>query len=99
VMVVLDSNHTHEHVLAELTAYAPMVTEGQYLVVADTAIEDIPVQSHRPRPWGPGDSPKSALATYLDGSDGRRFVLDHELEAKLLMSSNPGGYLRCVASA
>lgn len=54
VMVILDSNHTHEHVLAELEAYGPLVTPGQFLIVADTAIEHIPVQSHRPRPWGPG---------------------------------------------
>ncbi|MDQ1423336.1 MAG: hypothetical protein QOD72_834, partial [Acidimicrobiaceae bacterium] len=54
VMVILDSNHTHQHVLAELEAYAPMVTPGQFLVVADTVIEHIPVQNHRPRPWAPG---------------------------------------------
>ena len=95
VMVVLDSNHTHEHVLAELEAYAPLVTPGQYLVVADTAVEHIPVQDHRPRPWGPGNSPASALDDYL--SRHPRFEPDEHVNAKLLMTSSPGGYLRCVS--
>ena len=63
VMVVLDSNHTHEHVLAELRAYAPLVTVGQFLVVADTFVEDIPPQEHRRRPWGPGDNPRPRSAS------------------------------------
>ncbi|MFN8039402.1 MAG: CmcI family methyltransferase [Acidimicrobiales bacterium] len=95
VMVVLDSNHTHEHVLAELEAYAPLVTEGQVLVVADTAIEHIPVQEHRPRPWGPGDNPKTAMDAYL--ADHPELAPDPYLNAKLLMTSSPGGYLRRVA--
>lgn len=90
-MVILDSNHTHEHVLGELEAYAPLVSPGQYLIVADTAIEDIPTQSHRPRPWGPGDSPKSALKEYL--RDHPEFETDEYVNAKLLITSSPGGYL------
>lgn len=92
VMVVLDSNHTHEHVLAELEAYGPMVTPGQYLVVADTVVEHIPAQEHRPRPWGPGDNPDTAMRDYL----GRHPDLepDEHLNAKLLLTSSPGGYLR-----
>lgn len=95
VMVILDSNHTHEHVLAELEAYAPMVTEGQFLIVADTAIEHIPVQDHRPRPWAPGNSPASALDDYV--ARHPRFEADPHVNAKLLMTSSPGGYLRCVS--
>ncbi|CAN5672722.1 cephalosporin hydroxylase family protein [soil metagenome] len=95
VMVILDSNHTHEHVLAELEAYAPLVTPGQFLVVADTAVEHIPVQDHRPRPWGPGNSPASAMDEYV--SRFPRFEPDPHLNAKLLMTSTPGGYLRCVS--
>ena len=91
-MVVLDSNHTHEHVLAELEVYAPLVTAGQYLVVADTVVEYIPVQEHRPRPWGPGDNPKTALDVFLETH--AEFELDEYLNAKLLMTSSPGGYLR-----
>ena len=91
-MVVLDSNHTHEHVLAELEAYAPMVTPGQYLVVADTVVEHIPVQRHRPRPWGPGNNPHTALVEFLRTHP--EFEADDHLNAKLLMTSSPGGYLR-----
>jgi cephalosporin hydroxylase len=94
VMVILDSNHTHEHVLAELEAYAPLVSPGQFLIVADTAIEHIPVQDHRPRPWAPGNSPASALADYV--ARFPRFEADEHINAKLLMTSSPGGYLRCV---
>jgi cephalosporin hydroxylase len=95
VMVILDSDHTHAHVLAELEAYAPMVTPGQYLIVADTAVEHIPVQDHRPRPWGPGNSPASALDHYLRTHSG--FEVDEHLNAKLLYTSSPGGYLRRIA--
>ncbi|MFQ5785986.1 MAG: cephalosporin hydroxylase family protein [Alphaproteobacteria bacterium] len=94
VMVALDSNHTHDHVLAELRFYAPLVTRGQFLIVADTAVEDIPPQTHRSRPWGPGDNPKTALDAYLAECD--RFAPDPWLDAKLIRTASPGGYLRCV---
>lgn len=94
VMVVLDSNHTHDHVLAELRAYAPLVTVGQFLVVADTFVEEIPPQEHRPRPWGPGDNPATALRAWLAETDG--FEPDPFINAKLLVSASPGGYLRRV---
>jgi cephalosporin hydroxylase len=94
VMVVLDSDHTHEHVLAELRLYAPLVTEGQFLIVADTVVEDLPIQGHRPRRWGPGNNPGTALAAFLQESD--RFVRDPFINNKVLLSSSPGGYLRCV---
>lgn len=94
VMVVLDSDHTHEHVLGELRAYAPLVTAGQYLVVADTFIEDIPVQEHRPRSWGPGNNPHTALEAWLAETDG--YERDEFVNAKLLLSASRGGYLRRV---
>ena len=94
VMVILDSNHTHEHVLKELRLYAPLVTEGQMLIVADTVVEDIPAQEHRPRPWGPGNNPGTACTQFLQEND--RFNRDPFINAKLLISSSPGGYLRCV---
>ena len=93
VMAILDSNHTHDHVLSELRAYAPLVTVGQYLVVADTIVEHIPVQEHRPREWGPGNNPATALAEFLRSES--RFEADAALDAKLLLTSTPGGYLRC----
>lgn len=94
VMVILDSNHTHEHVLAELRAYAPLVSVGQFLVVADTFIEDIPPQEHRPRPWGPGNNPATALRAWLDKRDD--FEPDAFVNAKLLVTASPGGYLRRI---
>lgn len=94
VMVVLDSNHTHDHVLAELEAYAPLVSAGQYLVVADTVVERIPAQEHRPRPWGPGDNPETALLAFQAARPELGFEVDAHLDAKLLLTSTPGGYLR-----
>ena len=92
VMVVLDSDHVHDHVLAELHAYGPLVTPGQFLVVADTIVEHIPRQEHRPRRWGPGDNPHTALRAFLEKNDD--FELDPLVNQKLLMSSSPDGYLR-----
>jgi len=94
VMVVLDSNHTHAHVLAELRAYGPLVTVSQFLVVADTFVEQIPAQGHRPREWGPGDNPATALGAWLDEVDD--FAPDPFVNAKLLLTASPGGYLRRV---
>ena len=94
VMVILDSHHSHDHVRAELEAYAPLVTLDQYLVVADTIIEDLPEQTHRPRPWGVGDNPRTALDEYLKTTDA--FELDDFISARQLVASSPGGYLRRV---
>jgi cephalosporin hydroxylase len=94
VMVVLDSNHTHEHVLGELRAYGRLVTVGQFLVVADTFVEQIPAQEHRPREWGPGNNPATALRAWLDEVDG--FEPDSFVNSKLLLTASPGGYLRRV---
>jgi cephalosporin hydroxylase len=96
VMVVLDSDHSHAHVLEELRRYAPLVTPGQFLVVSDTIIEDIPAQTHRPRHWGPGDNPKTALQEYLGETD--RFEPDPWFNGKQLVTSSRGGYLRCKDS-
>jgi cephalosporin hydroxylase len=92
VMVLLDSNHTHEHVLSELRLYAPLVSPGQYLIVSDTVVEDIPVQTHRPRPWGPGNNPKTALQEFLKGAND--FEEDEYINSKVLTTFNPNGYIR-----
>lgn len=94
VMLLLDSNHTHEHVLGELRLYGPLITKGQYLVVSDTVVEDIPPQTHRPRPWGPGNNPKTALLQYMKESG--RFEIDEYLNSKILLTYTPDGYCRCV---
>ncbi|OGR34982.1 MAG: hypothetical protein A2051_10210 [Desulfovibrionales bacterium GWA2_65_9] len=95
VLVILDSHHTHEHVLQELRLYSPFVGPGQYLICGDTILDHIPVQTHRPRPWGPGNSPKSALDAFL--AEQQRFEVDQALENKLLFTCSPGGYLRARA--
>jgi cephalosporin hydroxylase len=94
VMVCLDSNHTHEHVLAELRAYAPLTTVGSYCVVFDTGVEEMPAEMFNDRPWGPGNSPKTAVWEYLK-EDGR-FEIDRPVSDKLLITVAPDGYLRRV---
>jgi cephalosporin hydroxylase len=95
VMVVLDSDHSHAHVLAELRAYGPLVTRDAFLVVADTGLGVPEAERLRIRDWGPGNNPMTALRAYLDETG--RFVPDAFYNGKLLLTSNPGGYLRCIA--
>jgi cephalosporin hydroxylase len=94
VLVCLDSNHTHAHVLAELQAYAPLTSVGSYCVVFDTVIEDLPAGMFPERPWGPGDNPKTAVHEYLRSHP--EFEIDHRIEDKLLMTVAPSGYLKRV---
>jgi cephalosporin hydroxylase len=94
VVVALDSNHTHQHVLDELNAYAPLVRKGSYLVVFDTVVEHVPAECCTDRPWGPGDNPATAVREFLARND--RFVVDEEYDRKLQITAAPGGYLRCV---
>ncbi len=95
VLVILDSNHTHDHVLCELESYAGLVTPGSYCIVQDTGIEHAPSGSFPGRSWGPGNSPMSAIAAWLP--DHPEFVVDRRIDSKLLLSSSPGGYLRRVS--
>ena len=94
VLVCLDSNHTHDHVLAELQSYAPLTSLGSYCVVFDTAIEDAPADMFADRPWGPGNSPKTAIREFLKTTD--RFQIDREISNKLLITVAPDGYLKCI---
>ncbi len=94
VLVCLDSNHTHDHVLAELKAYAPLVTKNNYCVVFDTIIEDLPVGSFPDRPWDKGNNPKTAVWEFLKSTD--QFKIDKAIENKLLISVAPDGYLKKV---
>jgi cephalosporin hydroxylase len=94
VMVFLDSNHTHDHVLGELNLYAPLVSVGSYCVVFDTVIEDLDGVEFVDRPWGKGDNPKTAIAEFLKTNSD--FVVDYAIDEKLLISVAPGGYLRRV---
>jgi cephalosporin hydroxylase len=97
VLVILDSNHTHDHVLAELHAYSPLVGSGSYLVVYDTLVEDLPAEFSVDRPWGPGNNPKTAVREFLQAND--RFEVDERIDAQLLITLAPQGYLRCTRDA
>jgi cephalosporin hydroxylase len=94
VLVCLDSNHTHEHVLAELRAYAPLVTVGSYCIVGDTGIEDLPDKTTSNRPWGKGNNPKTAVWAYLQ--ENSNFEIDKTIASKLILVGSPDGYLKCV---
>lgn len=92
ILVILDSNHTHEHVLAELNAYSQFVSKGSYCIVLDTIIEDMPVNSFPDRPWGKGNNPKTAVWKFLKGH--KEFAIDKSIENKLLITVAPDGYLK-----
>jgi len=104
VLVCLDSNHTHKHVLAELEAYAPLTSRGSYCVVFDTVVENLPEDMFSDRPWGKGNNPKTAVWEYLrrlkdegrKASDGAQLVfeIDKIIENKLLITVAPDGYLK-----
>jgi len=106
ILICLDSNHTHEHVLAELEAYAPFVSSDSYCIVFDTVIEDMPDDMFPDRPWGKGNNPKTAVREYLrrlteegrTAADGAslHFEIDKMIENKLLITVAPNGYLRRV---
>ncbi len=106
ILVCLDSNHTHDHVLAELEAYAPLVSKDSYCCVFDSIIEDLPNEMYPDRPWGKGNNPKTAVWEYLRrlASQNRkaidnsrlRFEIDKTIENKLLITVAPDGYLKRV---
>ena len=94
VLVFLDSNHTHEHVLSELKAYASLVSVGSYCIVFDTLIEDVPAELFSDRPWGPGNSPKSAVKQYLKTHP--EFEIDIDIQNKLQITVAPDGFLKRI---
>jgi cephalosporin hydroxylase len=95
VLVCLDSDHTHAHVLAELEAYAPLTSVGSYCVVFDTGIEDLPPHMVRDRHWGPGNNPRTAITEYLRTHNN--FEIDKRIDSKLLITVATDGYLRRVS--
>ena len=106
ILVCLDSNHTHDHVLAELEAYAPLTSKGSYCIVFDTIVEDLPDEMFSDRPWGNGNNPKTAVWEYMnrlkkiprkdrEGAD-LQFEIDKVIENKLLITVAPDGYLKRI---
>jgi cephalosporin hydroxylase len=94
ILISLDSNHTHEHVLAELQAYASLTSKDSYCVVFDTVVEDMPAALAGDRPWGPGNNPKTAVWEYLKTHP--EFEIDKSIQNKLLITVAPDGYLKRV---
>ena len=94
ILVCLDSNHTHEHVLAELKAYANLASIGSYCIVFDTIIEDMPEGSFPNRPWDKGNNPKTAVWEFLKKNDS--FAIDKDIENKILITVAPDGYLKRI---
>ncbi len=92
IMVILDSNHTHAHVLEELRLYSPFVTTGNYLLVFDTVVEDLPEELFPDRPWSRGDNPKTAVHEFLKSNGD--FEIDKEIENKLMITVAPDGFLK-----
>ncbi|HQS44717.1 MAG TPA: cephalosporin hydroxylase family protein, partial [Methylotenera sp.] len=95
ILISLDSNHTHEHVLAELEAYASLTSKNSYCVVFDTVVEDMPDSLFPDRPWGPGNNPKTAVWEYLKTHP--EFEIDKTIQNKLLITVAPDGYLKRIA--
>lgn len=95
ILVCLDSNHTHDHVLAELESYAPLTSVGSYCIVFDTIVEDLPEDMFSDRPWGPGNNPKTAVWEYLKTHP--EFAIDKSIQHKLLITVAPDGYLKRIA--
>ena len=94
ILVILDSNHSHDHVLNELKFYSPLITSGSYLIVLDTIVEDLPDGFVKNRPWGKGNSPKTAVWEFLKSN--KQFKIDKDIENKLLISVAPDGYLKFI---
>jgi len=93
IVVCLDSNHTHEHVLKELELYAPLVSLNSYIAVFDTIVEDLPDgYFSQKRPWGIGNNPRTAVDQFLKANDN--FIIDEAIDNKLLVSVTPRGYLK-----
>lgn len=94
VIVFLDSNHAHDHVLRELELYSPLVTKNSYLVVFDTIVEDMPKKTVKDRPWDKGSNPRTAVNVFI--KKNKNFVLDKSWENKLLITAAPGGWLKRI---
>ena len=94
IMLVLDSNHTHDHVLDELKLYSPLVSPGSYCVVFDTIVEDMPAGSFPDRPWDKGNNPKTAVWEFLKTNND--FEIDKSIENKILITVAPDGWLKKI---
>ena len=94
ILVILDSNHTNEHVLKELNLYGSLVSHNSYCIVFDTIIEKMDDAFCQNRPWGKKNSPQSAIEKFLKTNS--TFEVDHSINDKLILSMAPGGFLKKI---
>ncbi len=97
VMVILDSDHSYEHVLSECNEYSKFVSKGSYLVVADTFVGHLTEEEapkNRSKLWFKGNEPLAARDEFLKNNPN--FIIDNHINNKLVLSSSPGGYLKCI---
>ena len=94
VLVLLDSNHTHDHVLKELELYSPFVTKGSYIVACDTIVEYMPREYSKKRPWGIGNNPMTAVRAFVKAH--KNFIIDNKIEKSLFVTVAPGGFLKRI---
>ena len=94
VLVLLDSLHTHKHVLEELNLYSEFVTKGSYLIVFDTIVEYMPKGFYKNRSWDKGNNPATAVKEFL--KKNKNFIIDKQIENKLLITVAPGGFLKRI---
>jgi cephalosporin hydroxylase len=95
ILLLLDSLHTHKHVLKELNSYSDLITKNNYIIVYDTIIEDMPKNAFTDRPWNKKDNPKTAVREFLKKKN--KFEIDKKIENKLLITSCPDGFLKKVS--
>lgn len=91
VLMVLDSNHSEEHVLKELIALSPLIPSGSVIMVADTIVQEMPIGYYQDRPWGRDDNPLTAVNRFLSGHSN--FTLDKEWGRRSLMGECRDGIL------
>ena len=94
IMVILDSNHTHDHVFSELELYGNLVSKNNYCIVFDTIIQYMPKNSFPNRPWDKGNNPKTAVDKYLNLHP--EFIIDKDIDNQLLISNALNGYLKKI---
>ena len=96
VLVILDSLHSHQHVLKELNLYSKFVTKSSYIILPDTFIEFFPKGYYsKDRPWDVGNNPYTAMHEFLKNNSS--FMIDKKLSSKAVISETIDGYLKRVS--
>ena len=75
-------------------AYSKFVTKDSYCIVFDTIVNEMPKSIFEDRPWGPRNNPKIAVKHFL--KKNKNFVIDEEINDKLMISVAPDGYLKKI---